>query len=64
MASKKCGIPAAGGMIGYAQCDQSWGHAGVVHSNCGDGFYSPGNEKKHRARQKKRAAQRQSDPKP
>jgi hypothetical protein len=54
--AKRCGIPANGGMIGYAECDLEWGHDGMVHSNTGDGFYSPHTEKKHRRRQAKRRA--------
>ncbi len=51
---KKCGIRAAGGMIGHAACDLEWGHDGMVHYNGGDGFHSRQNEEKHRQRQEHR----------
>ena len=49
---KVCGIRAAGGMIGYAACDEPWGHDGDLHSNAGDGFYSRDTEAEHHARQR------------
>lgn len=49
---KLCGIRAAGGMIGYAACDEPWGHEGDTHFNQGDGFYSRDNEVEHHRRQK------------
>ena len=58
MATRKCGIQANGGMIGYAQCDLPWGHPGDVHSNTGDGFRAPEYDKQHHHRQ---AAQRGAD---
>ncbi len=56
MASKPCGIPANGGMIGYAECDHEWGHDGDMHANAGDGFYSRHTEAEHHRRQKERRA--------
>ena len=54
--SKRCGIPANGGMIGYAKCDHEWGHDGLMHANAGDGFYSRDTEAEHKRRQKARRA--------
>lgn len=51
---KLCAIPANGGMIGYAPCDQEWGHDGDLHSNEGDGYYSRHTDDEHHQRQKER----------
>jgi hypothetical protein len=52
---KKCGIKAAGGMIGHAECDLDWGHEGDVHYNGADGFYSRQNDELHHRRQRQRS---------
>lgn len=52
---KVCGIPAAGGMIGYAECEMEWGHEGDMHANGGDGYYSRTYEVEHRRRQKEKS---------
>jgi hypothetical protein len=46
-----CGIGAAGGMIGYAACDDVWGHDGDLHQNAGDGFYARQHNAEHHRRQ-------------
>jgi hypothetical protein len=46
-----CGIPANGGMLGFAPCDLPWGHPGDLHGNGGDGFYSPRTDDEHHKRQ-------------
>jgi hypothetical protein len=51
---RSCGIPASGGMIGYALCDLEWGHEGDIHGNAGDGFYARTHDVKHHRRQKER----------
>lgn len=51
---KKCGIEAAGGMIGYAACEDEWGHDGDIHSNAGDGFYARQHDEEHHRRQKEK----------
>lgn len=58
MAKKKCGIQAAGGMIGYAACELDWGHDGDVHDNAGDGFYSRQNDAEHHRRQRSKRGKR------
>lgn len=62
MRPKLCGIPANGGMIGYAGCDDEWGHDGDLHSNAGDGFYSRTHDEEHHRRQRERAADSSGDP--
>jgi hypothetical protein len=43
----KCLIRSAMGW----ECDDEYGHAGMMHSNSGDGFYAPQHDEKHKARQ-------------
>jgi hypothetical protein len=53
---KLCGIPANGGMIGYAPCDLEWGHDGDMHANAGDGYYARQHNDEHHRRQRERAS--------